>query len=117
MVTASRWSREWSTIVEVVDGDATLTTWRLTGVTQCDVGLIDALARLQLVARRRGWTIRLTHVDPELVALLDLTGLAGVLGAERARSLSALVLEGEREAAGGEALGAEEVVPGGDPAV
>lgn len=103
--------------MEVVDGETTLTTWRLTGVTRCDLGLIDALARLQLVARRRGWTIRLTHTDRELVELLELTGLADVIGDRQPPLPSLSALEGEREAAGGEALGAEEVVPGDDLAV
>jgi hypothetical protein len=55
---------------------------------ECDVGAItepglatlDALARLALTARRHGRTLRIRGAGPRLTALLDLTGLAGVLG-------------------------------------
>ena len=65
--------------------------------------LVDALARLQLRARRRGWSVRLRDVSRELDELLQLAGLATVLGVE----------------AGGEAelreeLGVQEVVQPGD---
>jgi ABC-type transporter Mla MlaB component len=48
-------------------------------VVDPDVGAIDALARLQLAARRRGCTIELRHACPEVRALLALTGLADVV--------------------------------------
>ena len=38
---------------------------------------VDALARLQLIARRRGKEIHLRHPRPALVELLALVGLAG----------------------------------------
>jgi hypothetical protein len=44
------------------------------------LGLVDALARLQLAARRAGCTIRLRDPSSELVDLLDLVGLAGLVG-------------------------------------
>ncbi|MDX2698843.1 STAS domain-containing protein [Streptomyces ipomoeae] len=55
-----------------------------TGVVVCDVGgvgppglaIIDALARMQLAARRAGGRIRLRDPDPALRALLGLVGLA-----------------------------------------
>jgi hypothetical protein len=40
---------------------------------------VDALARLQLAARRRGCVIRLRHASPELLELVDFMGLADVL--------------------------------------
>jgi hypothetical protein len=43
-----------------------------------DVGAVDALARLQLAARRSGCRISLEHVAPELSELLELMGLAEV---------------------------------------
>ncbi len=57
-------------------------------VLTCDVGAIvdpdavtvDALARLQLTARRKGRTIRLLHASPELEELLALTGLGHLVG-------------------------------------
>ncbi len=55
----------------------------------CDVGhlvadgeALDALARLQLHARRRGHEIRLRHASRELQDLLELAGLGGVLRLE-----------------------------------
>jgi hypothetical protein len=83
-------------------------TWRLPGRGRLDLGLVDALARLHLAARRHGWTVNLAEVDPELDALLGFTGLAEVLG-------GVLPLEAGRETEGLEGLRAEEVVPGGDP--
>ena len=44
-----------------------------------DLRVVDALARLQLKARRQGCTVWLRHVCPTLVELVDLVGLAGVL--------------------------------------
>jgi ABC-type transporter Mla MlaB component len=55
-------------------------------VALCDVSdapadalTVDALARLQLVARRKGCQIRLSHASSELLALLAFTGLKDVL--------------------------------------
>ena len=53
----------------------------------CDVGdlapadltAVDALARLQLIARRMGREIGVRHARLELLALLDLVGLADCL--------------------------------------
>ena len=42
-------------------------------------GLVGALARLQLIAREHGNTIRITGVQRELRLLIDLAGLADVL--------------------------------------
>ncbi|MFT9671824.1 STAS domain-containing protein [Streptomyces rhizosphaericola] len=72
------------------------------GLVECDVGgvdrpglaLVEAVARLALVARRSGRQLALRRVGPELQGLLDLVGLADVVGL------------GEREGAGklGEAV-------------
>ncbi len=58
----------------------------------CDVGplrpdavTIDALARLQLAAGRRGREIRLRNASSELRELLELVGLADVLRVETER--------------------------------
>ena len=40
-----------------------------------DLALVDALARLQLAARRRGVAVRIVNPPAELVELLDLVGL------------------------------------------
>ncbi|MDT9699979.1 STAS domain-containing protein [Streptomyces sp. P17] len=81
------------------------------GVVVCDVaglgppglGAVDLLARLQLAARRRGGRIRLRDPDPALLALLDLVGLR-------------FEVEGQPEQRE-PALGVEEAVEPGDPAV
>jgi ABC-type transporter Mla MlaB component len=44
-----------------------------------DAVTIDALARLQLAARRHGCQVRLRHASPELLELLDFMGLTDVL--------------------------------------
>jgi ABC-type transporter Mla MlaB component len=44
-----------------------------------DAAALDALARIQLLARRRGRRIRLRHARPELKDLVAFCGLAGVL--------------------------------------
>ena len=45
-----------------------------------DVGSIDALARLALLARRQGVELRLRKVPSELQELLELCGLGEVVG-------------------------------------
>ncbi|MGW5457297.1 STAS domain-containing protein [Streptomyces sp. NPDC003996] len=64
---------------------------------------VDLLARLELAARRAGGRIRLRDPDPALHALLDLVGLR-------------FQVEGEAEERE-PALGVEEAVETGDPAV
>ena len=44
-----------------------------------DAVTVDALARLQLAARRRGCQVRLRHASTELRELVDLMGLSDVL--------------------------------------
>jgi ABC-type transporter Mla MlaB component len=44
-----------------------------------DAVTVDALCRLQLVARRRGCTVRLTNASGELLELVAFMGLADVL--------------------------------------
>jgi ABC-type transporter Mla MlaB component len=47
--------------------------------TEPDVTVIDALARMQLTARRLGRSIHLRHACPQVQELLRLAGLAEVL--------------------------------------
>jgi len=47
-----------------------------------DAVTVDALARLQVAATRRGCTIRLCNASPALLELVELMGLANVLGRE-----------------------------------
>jgi hypothetical protein len=45
-----------------------------------DLAIVDALARLQLAARRSGYEIAVTNVPCDLLELIDLAGLRDVLG-------------------------------------
>ncbi|MGW2178997.1 STAS domain-containing protein [Streptomyces sp. NPDC001732] len=50
------------------------------GVVRADLALVEAIARLGLVARRAGGRrLRLRNTPPELRSLLDLVGLADVV--------------------------------------
>ncbi|MET8244889.1 STAS domain-containing protein [Streptomyces sp. NPDC005202] len=81
------------------------------GAVVCDVGglgppglgVVDLLARLELTARRAGSRIRLRDPDPALHALLDLVGLR-------------FETQGQPEQRE-PALGVEEAVEPGDPAL
>jgi hypothetical protein len=42
----------------------------------CDLAFVDGLLRVQLTAKRFGWSIRLHDVRPDLLELLELVGLA-----------------------------------------
>ena len=44
-----------------------------------DAVTVDALARLQLAAKRHGCVVRLRHASPELAELVAFMGLDGVL--------------------------------------
>jgi len=50
----------------------------VTGVDP-DAVTVDALARLQLAARRHGCQVRLRHASDELLELVDFMGLTDVL--------------------------------------
>ena len=76
-------------------------------LTDPDAGTVEALARLQLTARRLGRRIRLRDPSRELRELLDLFGLTEVLRVEPRRQPE------ERE----QPLGVEERVEMGDPPV
>lgn len=89
-----------------------------TSIWDIDVGAIsapdaiavDALARLQLAAKRFGYSLRLVHACDELRGFIDLMGLADVLP-----SAGELSLETGRETEQGkETLGVEEERDPGD---
>ena len=50
-----------------------------------DLGIVDALARLQLAARRSGYEITVTNVPCDVLELIDLAGLREALGVEPLR--------------------------------
>jgi hypothetical protein len=76
------------------------------GTVPSGLALVDLVARLQLLARGAGCTITVRDPSPELSELLDLAGLAELLGAG---------LQAGGQAEGREQLGVEEVLPGDDP--
>ena len=45
------------------------------GADRCDLGFVDDLLRVQLAARRFGWSIRLREVRSDLRELIELAGL------------------------------------------
>jgi hypothetical protein len=83
----------------VVDGDVEIVAVRVSCAV-LDLAVVDALAQLQVAARRAGWSLRLRDPSPALRELLDLAGLGAKLGGEPER---------------GEVVGVEEVVEPGDP--
>lgn len=80
------------------------------GVTSADTTTIEALARLQLTAKRRGGAVTLRGASSQLACLLALAGLSDVLPVD---PLSALRVR--REAEQREELGVEEVRDADDP--
>ena len=50
-----------------------------------DLGIVDALARLQLEARRSGYEVAVTNAPADLIELIELAGLSNVLGVEPQR--------------------------------
>ncbi len=76
-------------------------------ITGADEAVLDALARLQLAARRIGVSIELRNARRELVDLLNLVGLASEL----------LGVEVERQPEQREQVGIDEEVDRGDHAV
>jgi len=89
----------WARVVFVTrcGAEATIGT---VGVRRPDLATVDALARLQLAARRLGGSLRLRDVGDELGELLDLVGLRREVGGQS---------EGREEV-----LGVEEGVEPGD---
>ena len=96
-------------VVVVVAGDPS--ALESPGACRPDLGLVDALARLQVAARRSGCSVRLREVSDQLAGLLDLVGLGAAVGAPE------LALEAGGEAEEREQLGIQEVVPLDDPPV
>ena len=92
---------------ELERSDAEVLDCDVAALTRPDAGTVEALARLQLTARRHGRWIRLRDPSPELRELLDLFGLAEALRVEPRRQPE------ERE----QPLGVEERVQMGDPPV
>lgn len=60
-------------------GDTELAAWPLAACERVDLTLVHRVARLQLAARRAGYSIRLREAPATLCQLLDLVGLADVV--------------------------------------
>ena len=88
-----------------------LVTCDLGAVADPDLATVDALARLQLVARRVGCSVRLRDAGADLQGLLALTGLSDAVGLAPALSARCGRQAEERE----HAPGIEEEVEPGDP--
>jgi len=60
--------------------------WRIVfwdaGDLEADAASVDALARLQLRAKRRGYRLLFRHVPRELLALVSFLGLKEILPAD-----------------------------------
>jgi len=79
----------------------------LGALARSDIGTIGVLARLRLTARREGSELVLHDPRPNLLGLIELSGLSGVLRVEPRREAE------QRE----QALRVEERVEMGDPPV
>ena len=93
----------------MVRGKAVIQTWSVDGSGPPDLAVVDDLARVQLMARRFGFSIRLRDISADLSALLDLLGLSHLFGG------APLVVEMDGKAEGGEQVRVEEVVETDDP--
>ena len=66
-----------------------------------ELGIVDALARLQVAARRSGYEVAVTEAPCDLLELIELAGLSEVLGVEPRRQAEQreerLGVEEERE--------------------
>jgi hypothetical protein len=72
----------WCRVAFVASGGSKLGSWEVRGLGAPDLAVVDGLARLQLLARRLGGSIRLQEVCEELGELLDLAGLGREMGGE-----------------------------------
>jgi hypothetical protein len=98
----------WAKIVVRSPGDVEIVSWPVSNSGGRDLALVDALARLQLEARRWGCAIRLLGAEDDVLGLVDLVGLKDVLVGSSGR-------ERAGEAEGFEELEVEEVVVPDDP--
>jgi len=80
----------------------------LSGLAEVDAAVLDALARLQLKARRSGVTLRLCNVDRALADLIEWAGLSDVL------RIAESVVEVDGQVEQREELGVDEEVHRGD---
>jgi ABC-type transporter Mla MlaB component len=70
------------------DSDAEVVDCEMDTLVRPDAVTVEALARLQLTAVRRGSRIRLRNPSPELCELIDFMGLRAPMSAESSRGLT-----------------------------
>jgi ABC-type transporter Mla MlaB component len=63
----------------LTDGDPGMVVCDVRGVVEPDAVTIDALARLQLTARRLGHEVQIRHASHQLQQLFEFAGLQDVL--------------------------------------
>jgi hypothetical protein len=92
-----------STLVVVVDDGTELVVGHM-GPQRPDLTCVNRIARLQLAARRCGWSLVVRDPHPALGGLLELVGLGALVALEPGRQPEVL-----------EQLGVDEVVQARDP--
>lgn len=97
--------------VVLESSDAELVVCDVGALTDPDAVAVDALARMQLTARRLGHQLRLRHASGELKQLLAFTGLRGVVLVSDASRLRPWWQAEKRE----QVRGVEECVEPHDP--
>ncbi len=83
-----------ATAVVLLDSRGEVEVVALVVAGRVDLGLIESLARLQLAARRAGWSVHLRDATAELGELIGLVGLAGVLGVDDPPAMSSASPDG-----------------------
>jgi hypothetical protein len=66
-------------VVVLLRGDEEVLLGPVHAPDRCDLAFVDGLLRVQLAARRFGWSIRLRKVRPDLLELVELVGLTAEL--------------------------------------
>ena len=69
-------------VVELVRGETSVLLGFVQARTRGDLQVLDDLLKLQLLARRMGWRVRISECRQELRELFDLMGMAQQLGGE-----------------------------------
>jgi ABC-type transporter Mla MlaB component len=65
--------------VMLLRGGAEMGRWPLRAGLRPDLSVVDRLARLQLHARRAGYSIQLRDAPSQLRELIELSGLSGIV--------------------------------------
>ena len=67
-------------VVELVQGERSVLLGVVQARTRGDLQVLDDLLKLQLLARRMGWRVRISECRRELQELVDLLGMAERFG-------------------------------------